>query len=79
MTRTSRYLNQDTIVALQSFQIKKNDCEITDYLDTNNKMNSYHFEYCPKYRCYHSCLLRVVLPTLVSKCFVVKNAENVLL
>jgi len=60
MTRTSKYLNQATIAALQSFQIEKIDCEITDYLDTNNKMNSYHFVYCPK-------------------CFVVKNAENVLL
>ena len=41
MTRTSKYLNQDTIAA---FQIEKIDREITDYLDTNNKMNSYHFE-----------------------------------
>ena len=39
MTRTSKYLNQDTIAALQSFQIEKIDREITDYLDTNNKMN----------------------------------------
>lgn len=37
MTRTSKYLNQDTIAALQSFQIEKIDREITDYLDTNNK------------------------------------------
>ncbi|MGM9890827.1 MAG: hypothetical protein ACI317_08445 [Floccifex porci] len=79
MTRTSKYLNQDTITALQSFQIEKIDREITDYLDTNNKMNTYHFEYCPKCGCYHPLLLRVVLPTLVSKCFVVKNVENVLL
>ena len=35
MTRTSKYLNQDTIAALQSFQIEKIDREITDYLDTN--------------------------------------------
>ena len=48
MTRTSKYLNQDTFAALQSFQIEKIDREITDYLDTNNKMNTYHFEYCPK-------------------------------
>ncbi len=48
MTRTSKYLNQDTIAALQSFQIEKIDREITDYLDTNNKMNTYHFEYFPK-------------------------------
>lgn len=46
MTRTSKYLNQDAIVALQSFQIEKIDHEITDYLDTNNKMHTYHFEYC---------------------------------
>ena len=46
MTRTSKYLYQDTIAALQSFQIEKIDREITDYLDTNNKMNTYHFEYC---------------------------------
>ena len=43
MTRTSKYLNQDTIAALQSFQIEKIDREITDYLDTNNKMNTYNF------------------------------------
>ena len=43
MTRTSKYLNQDTIAALQAFQIEKIDREITDYLDTNNKMNTYHF------------------------------------
>ena len=49
MTRTSKYLNQDTILLLQSFQIEKIDREITDYLDTNNKMNTYHFEYCPKW------------------------------
>ena len=48
MTRTSKHLNQNTITALQSFQIEKIDCEITDYLDTNSKMNTYHFEYCPK-------------------------------
>ncbi len=48
MTRTSKYLNQNTITALQAFHIEKIDCEITDYLDTNSKMNTYHFEYCPK-------------------------------
>lgn len=42
MTRTSKYLNQDTIATLQAFQIEKIDREITDYLDTNNKMNTYH-------------------------------------
>ena len=58
MTRTSKYLNQDTIAALQSFQIEKIDHEITDYLDTNNKMNTYHFEYCPKCGCYHPRLIK---------------------
>lgn len=58
MTRTSKYLNQDTIVALQSFQIEKIDREITNYLDTNNKMHTYHFEYCPKCGCYHPRLIK---------------------
>ena len=58
MTRTSIYLNQETIAALQSFQIEKIDREITDYLDTNNKMNTYHFEYCPKCGCYHPRLIK---------------------
>lgn len=53
MTRTPKYLHQDSIVALQSFLIEKIDCEITDYLDTNNIINTYHFEYCPKCECYH--------------------------
>lgn len=44
MIRTSKYLNQDTIVALQAFKIEKIDREITDYLDTNSKMKSYHYE-----------------------------------
>ena len=60
MTRTSKYLNQDTITALQAFQIEKIDREITDYLDTNNKMNTYHFEYCPKCGCYHPRLVKSV-------------------
>ena len=79
MTRTSKYLNQDTIAALHAFQIEKLDREITDFLDTNSKMDTYHFEYCPKCGCYHPRLVKSVLPTLVSRCFVVKNAENVLL
>lgn len=58
MTRTSKYLNQDTIAALQSFQVEKIDREITDYLDTNNKMNMHHFEYCPKCGCYHPRLIK---------------------
>ena len=40
MTRTSKYLNHDTIAALQAFQIEKIDCEITEYLDTNNKIGT---------------------------------------
>lgn len=48
MTRIPKYLHQDSIVSLQSFQIEKIDCEITDYLDTNNIINTYHFGYCPK-------------------------------
>ena len=58
MTRTSKYLNQDTIAALQSFQIEKIDREITDYIDINNKMNTYHFEYYPKCGCYHPHLIK---------------------
>lgn len=44
MTRSSKYLNQDTIAALQAFQIEKLDREIADFLDTNSKMDTYHFE-----------------------------------
>lgn len=58
MTRTSKYLNQDTIAALQSFQIEKIDREITNYLDSNNKMNSYHFEHYPKCGCYYPRLVK---------------------
>lgn len=57
-TRTSKYLNLDTIAALQSFQIEKNNRVITDYLDINSKMNTYHFEYCPKCGCYHPRLVK---------------------
>ena len=42
------HLNQDTIAALQSFQIEKIDRETTDFLDTNSKIDTYHFDYCPK-------------------------------
>ena len=35
MTRTSKYLYQDTIAALQSFQIEKIALEIIDYLNLN--------------------------------------------
>ena len=58
MTRISNFLKQDTIAALQSFQINKIDCEITDYLDTNSKMDTYYFEYCPKCGCYHPRLVK---------------------
>ncbi|MBD9215939.1 MAG: hypothetical protein EGQ23_02960 [Solobacterium sp.] len=58
MTRTSKYLNQDTITALQSFQIEKIDRETNEFLDTNNKMNTYHFEYRLRYRCYHPRLVK---------------------
>lgn len=34
MTRTSKYLNQETIATLQAFQIEKIDHKINDYLDT---------------------------------------------
>ena len=73
------HLNQDTIAALQSFQIEKIDRETTDFLDTNSKIDTYHFEYCPKCGCYHPRFVKSGLITLVSRCFVVKNAENVLL
>lgn len=79
MTRTSKYLNQDTIAALQSFQIEKIDREITDYLDTNNKMNTYHLNTVLNVDVIILVWLRVVLPTPVNKCFVVNHAENVLL
>lgn len=31
MTRTSKYVNQDTVAALQSFQIEKINREIIDF------------------------------------------------
>lgn len=74
MTRTSKYLNHDTITALQAFQIEKIDREIIEYLDTNNKMNT-----VLNTDVIILVWLRVGLPTLVSRCFVIKNAENVLL
>ena len=52
------HLNQDTIAALQSFQIEKIDRETTDFLDTNSKIDTYHFEYCPKCGCYHPRLIK---------------------
>jgi len=79
MTRTSKYLRQDTIAALQAFQIEKIDREITNFLDTNSKMNTYHFEYSPKCRCSHPRLVKSGFANSVSRCFVEKNAENVLL
>ena len=79
MTRTSKYLNQDTIAALQSFQIEKIDREITDYLDTNNKMNTYHFEYCPKCGCYHPHLVKSGFANSGKQMLRCKECENVLL
>ncbi len=60
MTRTSKIFKTKILLKqlLQSFQIEKIDREITDYLDTNNKMNTYHFEYCPKCGCYHPHLIK---------------------
>ena len=58
MTRTSKYLNQDSIAALQSFQFEEIDRKITVFLVTNNKMNMYYFEYYPKCGCYHTCLVK---------------------
>ena len=79
MTRTSKYLNQDTIVALQSFQIEKINREITDYLDTNNKMNTYHFEYCLKCGCYHPRLIRRGFANSGKQMLRCKECGNVLL
>ena len=45
MTRTSKYLNQDTIAALQAFQVEKFDREITQFLDTNSIKNTNRYEY----------------------------------
>lgn len=78
MTRTSKYLNQDTIAALQSFQIKKIDREITDYLDTNNKMNTYHLYILNTVLNVDVIILvwlSLFLQILVSKCFVVDRGQ----
>ena len=40
-------------------------------------MNTYHFEYSPKCRCSHPCLVKSGFANSVSRCFVEKNAENV--
>ena len=37
MTRTSKYLNQDTIATLQAFQIEKIDRKITRLKDLKNE------------------------------------------
>ena len=58
MARASNYLNSETMNALLDFQIEKIDREITDFIDTNNKMDSYYFEYCPKCGCYHPRLVK---------------------
>jgi hypothetical protein len=79
MIITSKYLNQDTIAALQSFQIEKIDREITDYLDTNNKMNTYHFEYCPKCGCNHPRLIKNGFANSGKQMLRCKECGNVLL
>ena len=40
------------------FSNQKIDFEITDFFETNSKMNTYHFEYCPKCGCYHPRLIK---------------------
>lgn len=47
-----------TSFSKQAFQIEKIERGITDFLDTNSKMNTYHFEYCPKCGCYHPRLIK---------------------
>ena len=58
MTRTAKNLNQYTIAALQSFQIEKINRGITNFLDTNSKMDTYHSEYCLKCGWYHPRLVK---------------------
>ena len=79
MIRISKYLNRDTIAALQSFQIVKIDREIIDFLDTNSKWILIILNTVLNADVIILVRLRAVLPTLVSRCFVVKNVENVLL
>lgn len=79
MTRTSKYLNQYTIAALQSFQIEKNNREITDFLDTNSKMNTYHFEYCSTCRGYHARLIKSGFANCGKQKLRCKECENILL
>ena len=73
MTRISKYLNQDTIAGLQAFQIDKDWLWSYWYLYTNNKNIILNVDVIIL------IWLKVVLLTLVSKFFVVKNAVNVLL
>lgn len=67
------------IAALQSFQIEKIDREITVFLDTNNKMNTHHFEYYPKCRCYHTCLVKSGFANSGKQMLRYKECEKVLL
>lgn len=58
MTKTSRFLKQSIADSLFDFQIEKIDREIIDFIDTNNKMDSYQFEYCPKCGFHHPRLVK---------------------
>lgn len=73
MTRTFKYLNQDTITALQSFQIERSIVKslIFRYKQEMNTVLNVDVIIL--------AWLRVILLTFVNMCFVVKNAENVLL
>lgn len=74
MSKISKYFNKDIITGLQTFLIEKYDCNITDVLHINNKLNS-----VLNVDIIILVWLRVVFLTLVSKCFFVKNVKNVLL
>lgn len=73
VTRTFKYLNQDTITALQSFQIERSIVKslIFRYKQEMNTVLNVDVIIL--------VWLRVILLTFVNVCFVVKNAENVLL
>lgn len=46
--KKSQYLTQETINSLMDFQIEKINRQITDFQNTNEMMDTYDFEYCPK-------------------------------
>ena len=73
MTRTFKYLNRDTITALQSFQIERSIVKslIFRYKQEMNTVLNVDVIIL--------VWLRVILLTFVNMRFVVKNAENVLL